>query len=173
MEIIETIVPAVLKRGASIMQGKGTSIAVKCFQAGYNCSQSTLAGVLAEFGQGYKSRMDLAVGFQSGIAQTGKMCGCLSGIIMATGLIVPRKKLDLAAWKQKVSDVSREMMELFIDEFGSLNCSEIAGCDMSDEATRKHFLIESQGRQRICEPMVGKSVDIAVALLRKHAHENH
>lgn len=151
------------------MQSKGSSVAVKCFQAGYNCSQSTLAGVLAEFGRGYESRMDLAVGFQSGIAQTGKMCGCLSGIIMATGLIVPRKKLGLAAWKQKVSDISREMMDLFIDEFGSLNCSEIAGCDMSDEVARRHFLIELQGRQRICEPMVGKSVEIAAKLLKRQA----
>jgi C_GCAxxG_C_C family probable redox protein len=116
--------------------------------------------------------MDLAVGFQAGIAQTGKMCGCLSGIIMATGLIIPREELGLVAWKQEVSDVSREIMSLFIKEFGSLNCSDIAGCDMGDEVNRKHFLIELQGRQRICEPIVGKSVDIAIAFLKTKQHEN-
>lgn len=154
------------------MPSKGSTVATESFRAGYNCSQSTLAGLLAGCGKRYASRMDLAVGFQAGIAQTGKMCGCMSGIIMALGLIIPREELGLVAWKQKVSDVSREIMSLFIKEYGSLDCSDIAGCDMSIEVNRKRFLIEQRGRQMICEPIVGGSVDMAICFLNRSKNDN-
>lgn len=147
---------------------RGRETALGLFKANYNCSQSTLAGALDSFGKGYGSRLDLAVGFQSGIAQTGRLCGCLSGIIMAAGLIVPRRQLGLQGWKQKVSDVSKEIIGLFEEEFGHFDCSGLAGCDMSDAANRARFLIEEGGRQRVCEPMVARSVELAAALLDLH-----
>lgn len=151
-----------------MVEGKGPKIAQELFRSNYNCAQSTLAGVLAGFSRGYRSRMELACGFQAGIAQTGKMCGCLSGIIMAFGVIVPRKELSMADWKQLVSDISKAMISSFESEFGSIDCSMLTGYDMSNALNRKRFLIELGGRSTVCEPMVTRSVEIAIELLKEY-----
>jgi C_GCAxxG_C_C family probable redox protein len=144
---------------------ESSSLAESYFKANYNCSQSTLCGVLNGRGKGYRSKIKLACGFGAGIAQTGRTCGCISGVIMAIGDSVPDKGLSLTEWKQKVADISSEFISRFNTQFGAVECSELTKCDMADPIVRKGFLVEEDGRSRICLPMVGKATKIALVLL--------
>lgn len=144
---------------------KGEELAKELFQANYNCAQSTLAGILSAKGREYKDRIRLAGAFGAGIAQQGLTCGAVTGGLMAFGLLVPLGE-DMGAWKKQFADLSKEYIREFKDRFGALDCSKLAGCDMSDAAVRKTFH-DSGGRDRICTPMVMAGTEIALEILRR------
>lgn len=148
------------------MQIKGNSgaqLAEELFLANYNCAQSTLAGILSANGRSYKERIRLAGAFGAGIAQTGGMCGAITGALMAFGYLIPQKG-DIGSWKAEVAKVSKEYMARFASEFTDTNCSALSGCDMTVAANRKAFH-DGGGRDRVCTPMVKRGVEIALELL--------
>lgn len=143
---------------------RGPELAEQMFLANYNCAQSTLAGVLSAKGRAYEDRVRLAGAFGAGIAQTGGMCGAITGVLMAFGLLIQQKE-DIGAWKAEVADISKEYIRRFSSEFSETNCSALAGCDMTVAANRKAFHDEG-GRDRICTPMVKIGVEIALEILK-------
>lgn len=143
---------------------KGPELAGELFNANYNCAQSTLAGILSAKGMSYEDRIRLAGAFGAGIAQTGGMCGALTGALMAFGLLI-RPGEDIAAWKAEVAGVSREHIRNFECRYGDTSCSALAGCDMSDASSRQSFH-DDGGRERVCAPMVKGSVEMALGLLK-------
>lgn len=143
----------------------GPILAEELFLANYNCAQSTLAGILSARGRAYEDRIRLAGAFGAGIAQTGGLCGALTGAFMAFGLLIPMKG-DIGAWKAEVASVSKEFMARYKSQFGETTCSRLAGCDMTSESNRKLFHDEG-GRDRICTPMVKRSVEMALSLLEE------
>jgi len=146
-------------------RSRGSKLAEELFLANYNCAQSTLAGILSAKGRAYADKMLLAGAFGGGIAQTGGLCGALTGAFMAFGLLIPMKE-DIGAWKAEVASVSKEFMARFIAQFGDTACSKLAGCDMTLESNRKVFHDEG-GRDRICTPMVKRSVEMALLLIEE------
>lgn len=116
-------------------------------------------------GRAYAGRIKLAGAFGGGIAQTGGLCGALTGAFMAFGLLIPMKD-DIGAWKAEVALVSKEFMARFAAQFGDTACSRLAGCDMTVESNRKVFHDEG-GRDRICTPMVKRSVEMALLFLKE------
>lgn len=124
-----------------------------------------MAGILSASGRAYNDRMRLAGAFGGGIAQTGGFCGALTGAFMAFGLLIPMKD-DIGAWKSEVATVSKEFMARFKAQFEDTACSMLAGCDMTVESNRKVFHDEG-GRDRICTPMVKRSVEMALLLLKE------
>lgn len=145
---------------------KGEELAKELFLANYNCAQSTLAGILSSRNREYKDRIKLAGAFGAGIAQQGLTCGAVTGALMAFGLLVPPGD-DLATWKKQVADLSKEYIKEFKDRFKALDCSVLAGCDMTDAAVRKSFH-DGGGRDRICTPMVMAGTAIALEVMRRH-----
>lgn len=141
----------------------GPGLAEELFLANYNCAQSTLAGILSAKGRSYEDRMRLACAFGAGIAQTGKLCGAVTGALMAFGYLIPQKG-DIGAWKAEVAKVSRDYIARFASEFSETECSALAGCDMTVAANRKQFH-DGGGRDRICTPMVRRGVEIALEML--------
>ncbi len=141
----------------------GPELAEELFLANYNCAQSTLAGILSARGRPYKERIRIAGAFGAGIAQTGGMCGAITGALMAFGYLIPMKG-DIGAWKAEVAEVSKEYIARFASEFSDTACNDLSGCDMTVAANRKQFHDEG-GRDRICTPMVKKGVEIALAML--------
>jgi len=146
-------------------RSKGPRLAEELFLANYNCAQSTLAGILSAKGRAYADRIELAGAFGGGIAQTGGLCGALTGAFMAFGVLIPMKD-DIGAWKAEVASVSKEFMARFAKQFADTACSQLAGCDMTLGSNRKVFHDEG-GRDRICTPMVKKSVEMALLLLKE------
>lgn len=141
----------------------GPELAEELFLANYNCAQSTLAGILSAKGRAYEDRIRIAGAFGAGIAQTGGMCGAITGALMAFGYLIPMKG-DIGAWKAEVAKTSKAYIARFESEFSGMTCNTLSGCDMTVAANRKQFHDEG-GRDRICTPMVRKGVEIALELL--------
>lgn len=105
--------------------------AVSFWNSGFYCAESVL--LAAADHQGINSELipKIATGFCSGVAQTGGMCGALSGAVMGLGLAYGRgdPQGDRAILYEKTQMLVRE----FISSFGSTNCSILLELDLGTE----------------------------------------
>ncbi len=131
------------------------------FDSGLYCAESIVLAMAES--QGIQSPLlpKIATGFCGGVADTGGMCGALAGAIMGIGLVAGRTSPDEpidAAYR-----LSREVLSAFEKEFGSINCRELTGCDLTTEAGRRAF--EEGGVFARCQRYVESAAGIAMQLL--------
>lgn len=92
------------------------------FAKGYNCAQS-VAGAFAE-----KADMELeeitklASGFGGGIAGMREMCGAVSGMIIAAGMLKGYQQPCTPEVKRAHYSFCRELIDEFEEECGSIIC---------------------------------------------------
>jgi C_GCAxxG_C_C family probable redox protein len=105
--------------------------ALEQFTNGLNCSQS----VLSSFAENTAfSRIDLeriAAAFDGGIGE-GETCGAVTGALMVLGLKYGHTHSTIGN-KEVINQASTEFKEKFIKHFGSLNCKDLLGVNISQE----------------------------------------
>jgi len=101
----------------------------------------------------------IASGFGGGIGNSGAVCGAVAGAIMAIGLRqkTPDTMEDVL---RNLADV-REFRRRFETEFGTINCSELTGMDLSTEEGVEEFM-GSDIPQTVCMPTVDAAYQLAV-----------
>jgi C_GCAxxG_C_C family probable redox protein len=111
---------------------------LELFKSGFFCAESVLQA-LAE-SQGIHSELipRIASGFCSGIARTGGMCGAVSGAILGLGLVAGRN-LPTESLEPGYA-LTRKMIRLFEEQFGTANCRQLIGCDLATEAGQRYFM---------------------------------
>lgn len=105
--------------------------AVSCFQEGFSCSQAVLSTFSKRFGLNRKKALKIAQAFGGGIAQTGQICGAVSGALMVIGLEHGRTKAEDVEAKEKTYEVTKEFMDKFKSQNGSIICKDLLGHDIS------------------------------------------
>lgn len=105
--------------------------AVSCFREGFSCSQAVLSTFSKRFGLGRKKALRIAQAFGGGIAQTGQICGAVSGALMVIGLKHGRIKAEDLKAKEKTYELTKEFMAKFKARNGSIICMELLGYDIS------------------------------------------
>jgi C_GCAxxG_C_C family probable redox protein len=120
------------------------------------CAESVLLA-FAE-GLGMKSELvpRIASGFCSGLSLTGGTCGAVNGGIMALGLIFGRDSADEPPYGSYAK--VQEFLERFKDAYGSCNCTELTGCDLSTEEGRNQYMQKELWRQ--CQGYVKNAVSV-------------
>jgi len=101
------------------------------FDQHYNCAQSTVAPFAIRFGFDLDTIFKLATPFGGGIGHSGKICGAVSGGIMAIGLARGITIYD-SEKKAACYDLAKEFQERFITLHGSLTCPGLLGLDIGD-----------------------------------------
>ncbi len=90
----------------------------------HNCAQSTALALMEEFGLGSMEIIKALTPFPS-IAGTGKICGGISGSLVAFGLYFgPEKPPDAEKTKKAITH-SQEFISRFQSEIGYTHCSDI------------------------------------------------
>lgn len=112
--------------------------AVSHFREGFNCAESVLMAYVEVNNIESKIIPIIATGFGGGIGRRGSVCGALNGAIMALGLKYGRDKIDLVSYDLCVSKCS-QCYEGFKNEFGSVFCRDLTGCDLSTNEGRVTF----------------------------------
>ncbi len=105
-----------------------------------------------------------AVGFYGGgVARSGNTCGVLLGAVAALSSRYSRGNLDgkedRAGWVMADEFVTK--FEELTDEYGGVECRDIARVDWTDPEAAKQFRTDPNSRRRLCERLVG---DAAQAL---------
>ena len=104
--------------------------ASELFTTGLNCAESVLQANMEALGVEGDWFPRVATGFGSGIAVTQRVCGAISGAVMAAGWVLGRDSGDES--NKQLYEVCAALISDFTDEFGSSTCRELIGVDLSD-----------------------------------------
>jgi C_GCAxxG_C_C family probable redox protein len=143
------------------MSDKVSQRSQELFGSGYYCAESVLLA-LAEF-KGIQSDLipKIASGFCSGISCTGGMCGAISGAIMGISLVTGRS--SPAGSIESSYALTRQLIDRFEKQHGSINCRQLTGCDLATEAGQRAF--EENHLMDQCQQYVGDAASIMMSLI--------
>ena len=131
--------------------------AVSLFKQGFNCSQAMLAVYCEKLGLGRSEAFKIACGFGGGMHSDGT-CGAVTGAIMVIGLkygtSIPDKNTRIQTYKL-VAEFAKE----FKTRNGSIDCTELLGCDLSTTEGMKTAQ-EKNLFSTVCPKMVQSAVEI-------------
>ena len=111
---------------------------LELFKSGFFCAESVLQAIAES--QGIQSDLipRIATGFCSGISRTGGMCGAVSGGIMGIGLVAGRD--SPAESVEPAYTLVQKLIRAFEEQYGSVNCHQLMGCDLATEAGQRYFM---------------------------------
>ena len=111
--------------------------AEELFGKGYNCAQA-VAGAFAErAGIELETAVRLASSFGGGMAGTRGICGTVSGMLIALGLIRGYSDPEAKEEKQAHYAICRRAMERFAELNGSCVCSELLAAQKEGGAKKR------------------------------------
>lgn len=79
----------------------------------------------------------IATGFCGGIARTSNICGAVSGAVMALNIFYGRNDPGMSPEKNYAK--VRELVAMFEARFGTVNCRDLTGCDLSTPEGQSAF----------------------------------
>jgi C_GCAxxG_C_C family probable redox protein len=133
------------------------------FNSGYYCAESVLLAIAEN--QGIHSDLipKIATGFCSGISRSRGLCGAVSGAILSIGLYLGRNSADESV--DRTYCAVQELLRLFENKFGSLNCEELIDCDLGTEEGQ--FKYRSENLEEQCIRFTQEATSIALLLINK------
>ena len=105
--------------------------ALKCFESGFNCSQSIFSTYAPLFDVDQNTALKIAAGFGGGIGSMGRTCGAVTGAFMVLGLKYGNfEPNDETAKAEKKSHLA-EFVEKFRAQHRTVTCRNLLECDIS------------------------------------------
>jgi C_GCAxxG_C_C family probable redox protein len=112
----------------------------------------------------------IASGFCGGMSRTAGLCGALVGGIMALGVVYGRN--SSADSPKKIYTLSERLVRDFEKKFGSRNCSDLLGCDISTREGEAVFEAKKLGKT-LCLDITVKTTDLVMQILENHHDIRH
>lgn len=141
------------------------SVAERCgvlFSSGMYCAESVLQAVAEAHGQKDAVIPKIATGFCGGISRTSGMCGALAGGILAFGLLTGRSSPQES--KDQCYALSHRLVHRFREKFGSIQCTDLLGCDISTADGAQCF--KAGGLEnKICTPLTRQTAALVEEVL--------
>lgn len=111
--------------------------AAELFGMGYNCAQSVAGAFAEDAGISLEAMVKLASSFGGGMAGTRGVCGAVSGMLAAIGIL--KGYSDPAAKEEKQAHYAlcRKAMEDFAEENGSIICIELLNAQKNGGEKKK------------------------------------
>lgn len=127
----------------------------KLFTSGYNCSQAVLLTFAEELGLPFDMAARLSSSFGGGMGRMREVCGAVSGMFMAAGLLCGYD--DPKAQTEKTEHYKRiqELAARFKEHTGSIICRELLGLDIKGADSHvPEKRTEEYYKKRPCKEMV-------------------
>ena len=132
------------------MHNQHTGLALR--QMGCNCAQAVLTAMGDVTGLSEAQSCRVACGFGGGM-RAGELCGAATGAVMAIGMALGNADCRDAATRDRAYAAVIEFNRRFKDEFGSLICRDLLGCDTSTPEGKKH-MAEHPEKKQICAGLI-------------------
>lgn len=143
------------------MQISVADSAAEMFNSGYNCAQSVATPLAEKAGLDPERIRAISAPFGGGVARSRNVCGAVSGMLMILGATHP----DMT--KAEIYALSREAMERFEREFGSVICSELLAGIESDSSPVPSERTKEYYAERPCEKFIRFASSLAESLCIK------
>ena len=102
-----------------------TEKALQLFMQGYNCSQAVFAAFAADMGMDEAASLRLSSSFGGGMGGLREVCGAVSGMFMAMGVLHGYDVPDDAPAKAHHYARLQAMAARFTDAYGTLICRDL------------------------------------------------
>lgn len=119
------------------------------FDQGLNCAQSVFLAFAPELGITADQAKLTASVFGAGMGRLQETCGALTGAFMALGLAKGFTDPADSATRERLLAETRAMAAAFKDEFKSLSCRDILGCDLNTPEGQAFHKAQNQ-RTALC-----------------------
>ena len=145
-----------------------SALAESLFRQGYNCSQAVLAAFGDVTGLAPDTALRLASSFGGGMGRLREVCGAVTGMFMAAGLLYgyadPSDSAAKTAHYQRIQELARA----FQAENGSIVCRELLGLDCKADSPTPAARTADYYQKRPCQELVGCAARILDAYIREH-----
>lgn len=142
--------------------------AMEYFLEGYNCAQSVFLSYAEELGIEKPIALKLSSSFGAGMGRMREVCGAVSGMFMAAGLLYGYDSPKDSKSKSEHYKRIQELAGTFKEENGSIICKELLGLTgdtfshIPEKRTAEYY------KKRPCVHTVG----IAAAILEEYIKQN-
>ena len=140
--------------------------AAEYFRMGYNCCQSVALAFADKFGENSEQGVAaLASGFGGGFARQREVCGCVSGMTLVAGAVLPADPENMESRTRNYAFVQKLCAE-FREAQGSIICRELLGIrkEAAPEPPKPSERTPAYYHSRRCEDYVA----CAAAILEKN-----
>ena len=104
---------------------KNSEKAVKLFCDGYNCAQAVFGAFAEVLGFDEQTALKIAAPFGGGFGRQREVCGAVSGMLMAFGLLCGYETPETGEIKMQHYEQTRALCDAFKEQNGSIICREI------------------------------------------------
>ncbi len=135
------------------------------FDSGFLCAESVLLAIAKSKGIQSNFIPNIATGFCGGVSRTCGMCGAVSGGIMAIGLFTGRNAPNDS--KDETYALVQRLVGMFETKFGSINCKQLTGCNLSTEEGQNYF--KANNLLERCKTFAEEATRMAMSLVGEKA----
>ena len=133
-------------------------------EEGFNCCQSVVAAFSDRTGLSEQDGFNVGGGFGAG-AQTGELCGAVTGAVMTLGLLHPVDPTDPVGSKKRTGALGKEFQSRFKERFEHLRCEDlIRGKYVPDDATPA---AREMGLTGCCPILIVTAVELLEEMIRE------
>ena len=140
--------------------------AVSLFKKGFRCSQAILSTYGTSFGLSQDIALKLSSPFGAGMGRLGNTCGAVTSAFMVIVLKYGNTRGSEDEKKEKAYGATKEFVDKFISQNGTLICKELLDCDISTPEGRNKATIENLFIN-LCPKFVQGSAEILEQLLKE------
>lgn len=104
-----------------------SEIAIEKYKNGYNCAQAVACTYADWVKREEKELFCMTEAFGHGMGSMAGTCGAISGACVLLGLANSTGNIEKPDSKAATGNMSREIMNAFLDQNGSVTCKELKG----------------------------------------------
>lgn len=138
--------------------------ALSLFNQGFSCSQAVLSVYSQQFGIDKETALRVSGAFGGGMARMGETCGVVTGALMVIGLKYGKTRNDDKEAKEKTYAVSKEFIDRFKSQNGSIICKDLLGYDVSTPEGLK-MVNEKDLHNKLCTKFIKDAIQIIEGIL--------
>ncbi|MBQ3064443.1 MAG: C_GCAxxG_C_C family protein [Clostridia bacterium] len=142
--------------------------AMTYFKAGYNCAQAVFLTFSDLTGFDEKTALHISAPFGGGFGRQREVCGAVSGMCMALGVLYGYDDAADAAAKAAHYKAVQEICGEFRKRAGSIICRDLLNEEGKDNAHTPSARTEAYYKKRPCAELVGEAADILEAYIKNH-----
>lgn len=143
--------------------------AKELFMQGYNCSQAVLGAFCEELGLDFETAMKISSSFGGGMGRMREVCGAVSGMFMAAGLMYGPSDNENSAAKGEHYKRIQELANRFKEMNGSIICRELLEGIESSTLPAPSERTATYYKKRPCVDLVGDAADIFEKYLKENS----
>ena len=141
------------------------------FCQGYNCAQSVFAAFHNDMGIDRETALRMMSSFGGGMGRLREVCGALTGIFAAIGILYGYSDPDDHDSKTRHYQLVQELAKRFKDEFGSILCRDLLQLEETISDPTPEPRTQTYYEKRPCAEYVRFSASLLDSLINDREKE--